>query len=419
MNKDFVLLDGSARDRWRRLGAIQGRILRNRVDGMHCQARRAGWDVERLRRRGRIFADNVARVAPHWLDEVEGLSRGADVFPGDVYVLNCLPPDFEAPSPYECTAFAALGERYHQLFKIRDTRNLPQIVHVQTLATGMTVQIGGTVGTLGAGHAVNARGVAGACNTGSHTTLVDDSPRFDDCHVLRYLVESVDSVKEIPGLYAHLLEAGLAAGAEAGRGALYVFVDRERGLLLEAAGPKVQYTWLGMGCHVVSNHFLGHRARTWWSRKPNDNTLLRRRRLQMLTATLDPDRPNPTAVFALSRDRDHAPHALCNDDSEHVWMTVSAQLQIIDRHAPDASVNWVCCGNTAQSVYVPVNLNESLSFVPWADGRFYSRADKRYRTFGCGSQFRARQEAFERAAVEAGVADFKAFCRKAYRLLGT
>jgi len=397
------------------LGKLQGPILRRRLAAMRRRAHDQGSERV-LAERARAFRDRIAAVAPQWLEELQGLAAGAEVLAADILALNCLPPGFDdTPSTVNnCTTFVSLGEQHNELFKIRDTREAAQSYHVQAVTGRRPLHIGRAIGGLGAGHAISATGLAGACNTGSHTDRVDDAPRLDDCHVLRLLLECVDGVDAIPDAYADLVAADAVGGAGPGRGALYLFVDARRGLLLEAAGSDFEATFFDEGTHVISNHFLSPRTERWWSRPPELNTLRRRERLQDLLRRAREPQPSPGTVFAASRDRKHHPHSLCNDDAVHFWMTVSAQLQVVNREDVAASTNWVCCGNTRQSVYVPVPLSAETSFLPWVDGAFYGATERRYRQHRCRPSLGASQRRFEARALAQGAVAWQRLCAEAY-----
>ncbi len=414
----FVHIAGSPFECGRQLGALQAGPLRSRLAAFHERLAAPAVDRAALYARAEVFAACVRQVAPHWLEEVRGMAEAAAVEARDLLCLNCLPPGFhEARMGQHCTGFVSVGPEQVLLFKIRDLRNQPQAYLTECAEGTLSFQCGRTIGDLGVGHAINTACVAGACHTGSHTLRVDDAPRLDDCHVLRLLVESARSVEEIPGLYEALAAGGYAGGAGPGRGALYLFADVRQALLLEAAGRDFEATFLASGTRALSNHFLTPRAQSWWSRPPDLNTSRRYERMSQLTAAASGGQPSPAEVFRVSRDRRHHPHCLCNDDRRHVWMTVSAQLHVLERRRPEESLTWVCCGNTRQSVYVPVPLAERDCFVPWADGRFYGCAEALYRRQCCVPALGAEQARFERHALGCPRQEWRGLPAAAFGLL--
>ena len=394
----FIRLNRSALSNGRTIGRICGTVLRRRIALTRRIQKRRSIPDRLIEGRIREFARNVRRVAPHWLDEAKGMADGAGVSVDDLLMLNCLPGDFYPPYRHNCTTFVAVGSEENRLFKIRDQSNLPQAFSVKETRSQIAFQGANTIGNLGTAHAFNRHAVAGACNTGSHTELVPDDPLLDDCHMLRFVAENATSVDEAPGLLERLIKGKVAGGAKAGRGAILMLADRNRGLLLESHAQDYSARFVERGTLVVSNHFLTRKAKAWEWQEPIKNTLLRRKRMETLLARCSRP-PTPLEIFAVSRDRKSRPHALCNDEAKRPWMTVSAQLQCINRRAPDASVNYICCGNTRNSVYVPVPLAFAESFEPLLSGRFFAQADRLYRKHGCDAHLRRTQNVFEKSAV--------------------
>ncbi len=389
-------------------------FLRRRLAAAQAIRRRRRIPDSLLAARVRGFRHHLERLAPHWLAEADGMARGAGLPLDGLLMLNCLPPDFYSAPPVQCTSFVAASRSEIRLFKIRDERNHVQCFYIQPLPGGHVLQCAKDIGNLGVAHGFSSCGLAGANNTGSPVADASDEPRLNDCHVLRFLLERARAVDEIPELFSQLLERKAAGGAGAGRGAIYLFADPRRGLLLETQASGCVARFLGLGTTVVSNHFLSPIARRWMSQPPARNTRLRKKRLETLLARAG-RWPDPASVFAASRDRANQPDALCNDDRVHFWMTLSAQLQVIPRDQPGQAVNYVCCGNTRHSVFLPVPLSFRESYLPLLNGRFYEQADTLYRAFGCRWKLRTVQREFERKAL-AGL-DPRTAMEMAYRLL--
>lgn len=385
------------------LGRATAATLRQRLEHTRTVQRENGITDARINARIEQFSANLARVVPEWLDEVQAMADAAEVSRDDLLMANCLPADFYTPAAGNCTTFVGVGNSENRLFKIRDERNRPQMFYIHDANTAPRYQVGRDIGNIGVAHFLNEHGVAGANNTGSHTDRVSADPWLNDCHVLRYFAENARTVDEIPNLYQHLIDQKVAGGAGAGRGAIYVCADTRRGLILECVEDDFAATFVDAGVRAVSNHFLSPQAREWCTRTPHKNTARRKQRMEQLLDRHD-QWPNPTEIFALSRDRKHVPHALCNDDADHFWMTISAQLHVINRAAPEKSVNYMCCGNTRHSLYVPITLAERESFVPLLDGTFYENANTLYETHHCSQHMRSTQRRFERDILKAPTA---------------
>ena len=426
----FLQVDGTPLSNGRLIGRACRMVLRKRISILRRIQKRRKIPEKLMAARIKDFTRNVRRVARHWLDEVKGIAEGAGVAADDIIMLNCLPAGFRtgegqahsaevasATKAGSCTTFVSVGKDENRLFKIRDQWNDVQAFLVNRAKGHYAFQVGRDVGNIGAGHIFNSRFVAGANDTGSHTTFVPDEPRLNDCHMLRFFAENASCVEDIPALFERLLDKGVAGGAGKERGAIFAFADPRRGLILECQASDYVATFVGHGTRVVSNHFLSRRAKAWISREPNKNTLLRKKRMEELLSKHG-NRPSPNQVFTISRDRKLQPHSLCNDDKKHFWMTVSAQLQCINRKAPERSVNYVCCGNTRNSVFLPVPITFAGSFEPMLSGRFYICADRLYKKHGCGPHLRGTQNAFEKSALSRTdyrqvFADAYAFIRRA------
>ncbi len=418
--RDFTTINGSAATCGRMLGELWAQTLRKRVAATRRLQKRHHIPDSELSARVRDFRKILRAVAPHWLREAAAICKAAGISTDELLMLNCLPPDFHTRAGAECTSFLSVGRERNLLFKIRDERNHIQAFYVRDLPHHGRVQAAHDIGNLGVAHFLNSRGLAGANDTGSRTRLVTDDVRLNDCHILRYFAENAKSVSEIPRLYERLVDGGYAGGAGLERGAIYIFVDPDQGLILETVPTECVATFVNKGVRAVSNHFLTPRARQWMSLAPDKNTLLRKKRMDELLVHRN-NQPTPAAVFRFSRDRKYLPHALCNDDRVHHWMTISAQLHVIDRHAPGRSMNFACCGNTRHSLFLPVPLSMTASYVPLASGAFYRAADKLYRQHQCSTHMHALQREFESRILSAAnnmtAQDAHDFCRQAYRIL--
>ena len=410
-----VKLNGTSRHNARTLGRAARAVIRRRVRETRAIQRKQRIPDALIDARVSDFARRVRKVSPHWLSDARGLAEGAGLKPDDILMLNCLPPDLYPPTTNNCTSFVRVGKDQTLLFKIRDERNRVQTFAISKARKWPRYQAGYDLGNLGVAHVFNEHAVAGANNTGSRTDLVPDDPLLTDCHVLRYIAERATSVDAIPSLFECLLDAEVCGGAGPGRGAIFLFADPNRGLILECHSGGYAAEFVDDGLRVVANHFVTREGKTWESEPPGKNTLLREARMRQLLARRD-NAPSPLDVFALSRDRKSRPHSLCNDDSHHFWMTISAQLQVIDREHPQQSTNYVCCGNTRHSVYLPVPLAADTNYRPLLDGSFYQCADSLYR------QGRSAPRALRRRAVEKSgrqEPDYLETCAGAFDLLSS
>ena len=410
----FITLNGTAYDTGLTMGKAAGAVLRRRVRVFHKRRKLLKVADAEVRARVSDFTRRVRKVARHWLDEAKGLADGAGVGVEDILILNCPPPGTHIGTLHSCTSFLSIGPRENRLLKIRDERHNVQCFTIVGTPRRTRYHAGRDIGNLGVAHAFNQWALAAACDTGSATDRVSDEPRFNDCHLMRIVAEKARSVDEIPALFERLIDADVVGGAGPGRGAILLFVDPNRGLLLECESRDFAVKFVEHGAHAVSNHFLIPKAARWASSPPARNTLVRQARMAELVKRAGRS-PDLLDVFAISRDRKTRPNTLCNVAWQRDGHTVSAQVQAVDRADPSRSVNYVCCGNTRNSVYVPVPIGETSTFVPLLNGRFYAATDALLRVHGSRPHLRSAQRRFERRIVDG--LDYRESCRDAYALL--
>lgn len=392
------MIDGTPSQNGRLLGRLWKGALRARIIATRKIQKKQHIADALLRLRIREFTDVLRKATPQWLDEAKGISEGAGIAVDDLLMLNCLPPGFYPPGGNNCTTFISASPEEIRLLKIRDERNRVQTFYIRADKGTLRYQAGHDIGNMGVAHFFNNAVVAGANNTGSPIAEIHDQPLLNDCHLMRYFAERARRVKDIPLLLEKLLEKKLVGGASHDRGSIFICADRDQGLILECHSKDYAATFVEKGLVVVSNHFHSRKARAWESKPPNRNTLLRKKRMEELLNRYN-NNPTPRQVFAITRDRKSNPHSLCNDDSRHFWMTISVQLQIINRRCPENSRNYICCGNTRNSVYLPISVEQRESFLPLAAGAFYQQSDRLYRKHGCSPHLDKMQRQFERSII--------------------
>jgi isopenicillin-N N-acyltransferase-like protein len=409
---DFIEIRGTAREVGRHTGRLAKAAITERLALVRDAQRTSGVSDGQLASRAKEFASHLERHAPHWLDEAAGVAEGAAVTTEDILALNCLPASLHTPV-HECSSFVRVEAERCMLFKIRDYRTMVQVFAVKACDGQPRLQISSAAGNLGAANAFSEHALAGACNTGSASARVTDAPRMNDCHMLRCILEKAHSVADVPRLAAELIESGAAGGAGSERGSILLFAGPDGGGILETVHDDLVWEEVASGTAVATNHFVSEHARAWESGPPNENTTIRKHRLEeLLAAPPSGDALDAARVFEISRDRETAPDALCNYDAKDIFMTVSAALHIIDRANPSQSEARVCCGNTRHSFYVPVPLTETRSFVPLASGEFYKLADKHYHARKTATPLAPHREAIEQDAMP-----YEQAARDAYEVL--
>lgn len=376
LSPEYVIIDRGYFGNGKLIGQTCKQVLRNRIRQIRAIRRRKKISDREMTARVHDFKTLLGKVAPAWLDEAKGQAEGAGIPIEELLFINCPPNGFYEPYG-GCTTFLEIGRDENRLFKIRDERNHVQAFYIKYLPDGRSMQIGHDIGNLGYAHCLTNAPLAGANNTGSHTKAGTDDPLLNDCHLLRLIAERAKDTKQIPGILEQLLSMKATKGAGFKRGAIFLFADARRGLILECSPSDLVFKFCDQGTQIRSNHFLMPEAIKWQSKPANQNTLQRRRRMADLLKQFHQPSLLPE-IFSMSRDIKNSPDSLCNDDKVHFWMTISAQLQVIPRRNTEKTVNYICCGHTRHSAYIPVPLAEKRSYVPLASGAFYKAADRRY-----------------------------------------
>jgi isopenicillin-N N-acyltransferase like protein len=361
----------------------------------------------------RDFTNILKKTVPHWLEEIKGVAEGAGMSTDDLIFINCHPPGFQENSTASCTSFFIPGEEKNILFKIRDERNHVQFFIIRKAGSTPSYQCAADIGNLGIAHFFNGNFVAGANNTGSHIKTFPESPRLNDCHMMRFFAEKASCVEDIPDLFQFLMEKKVAGGASTDRGCIFLFADREKGLILETSADDFSWQYIQKPL-VISNHFITRKAKAWEIRKPDKNTTTRKKRMEELLCEKNYS-PSVEEIFSISRDRKHHPNSLCNHDKKHFWMTISAQLQVINKTKPFSSKNFICCGNTRNSFYMPFPISAAENFQPLLSGNFYSLANKLYQKHGCNIHLLKKQKFFE-SSIE-NRRDYTNMYNEAYTIL--
>lgn len=352
------------------MGVAQKRWIKSRINTLNEACRASGFPSCQYAERVADLRSIMNCWVPHWLEEAKGMASGADVLESDILRLNCVPGGLFEDAGMNCSSFVAVNEKQNMLFKIRDERDWVQFFRVQPSATGFC-QISVDVGNLGAAHIVNSRGLAGGNNTGGHCYTVSDRVGLNDCHLLRYFSESCNDFRAIEQGCASLLDAGVVGGASIGRGMIFLFVDTSGGMILECSSDDYCVHYVNDGVYTATNHFQLDGSSGWGTMPVEKNSRIRKKRIQEL---VERSRQNPgiNDVFRMSRDRKSLPHSLCNDNSKHFWTTVSSALHVIDRSSNKQSCQFYCCGNTRDSVMMPISLVERHSNIHLLSGGFYT-----------------------------------------------
>lgn len=391
----WITLPFDPYERGVQLGDMWRTPLALRVESSLERLRLAGISADHIARRVDELTRLLSRHAPAWLDEAAGIAGGAGISVHDVLLLNAVRiPDSPPSGLQSCSSFVWVRPERTLLFKIRDERPHPQVLYSYAgpLGEGQSVCVAKDIGNLGVAHATAARGIAGANNTGSHVADIAPDARFDDCHVLRFVVERAGSIDQVEPLLRELLDAGAIGGASPDRGSILLLADARGAAAVELTSTHIVVRRIDSGSVAYTNHFQTPEALARQTREPDANS---RTRLARMAELLDRirDGAEVSQTFSASRDRTHAPDCLCSDDSTRPWMTVSAQLHIVASGGPE--LTYACCGNTRNSVFIPVSPIGQQSHRRLLSGEIYALAERSYRAFGCGDHLASVQARIE------------------------
>lgn len=400
-------LVGSPREVGRAYGQLTQPTFQARLARVRRQAAAKGLSQAELGANVSALESLLAETAPHWIEEIDGIAEATGIDRTDLLAINCLPDGFwDAPdSVHHCTSFFAVGSASQTgetvLHKNRDERDWVQTVHVKQIA-GVNRYLGGVdVGNVGLAQFINEHGLCGANNSGPH---IEEDEAIDgkltDCMMTRLIAEKARSCEEALAIIEDLIGRGLCSGAGTNRGVIFLFADRDRGLIVECTSKHAAHEWIDDGLGIRSNHFLCPEAQGWISKPANDNTL---RRYERACELILPHKGQVTSELFGEVSRDHAagPDSICNDNHEHFWMTVSGFTHTVRReHADLLTVTWICNGNTRNGCYFPLHLGVVDNSAALVSGAHNEASWALYEQHGCGEHFAAAQGQFERTARE-------------------
>lgn len=352
-----VVLEGDPREVGRGYGARVAPVLRDRLRRLREQAAATGWGRERLVERAERFRGFVARIAPEWLDEVEGIAAGAGVAAGDVLVLNALPPRFWARAADECTSWLLVGSASATgdtiLHKNRDELDEAQDLHVRRVQGDIQVLASRDIGNLGFAHFHSDVALAGANNTGSRVPAAE----LRDCglicsHLLRLVAERANSCDEAVAVLEEAVAKGVAGGSGGYRGMLLLFAEPAKGVVVEMTSRRLACQEVHGGVLVRTNHFRLPEMQRYAAEPPDANNLLRYDRACDLLARAAGTVPD---CVRMARDRANGPDSICSDNAHHPWMTISTCTHVVHGENADPLAHTrVAMGNPRNTLVFPV-----------------------------------------------------------------
>jgi len=397
----IVLFEADPREAGRLYGGLAAPFLRDRVTRMWEAAAASPWGTAQLDERGERFRAFVERIAPEWLDEAEAIAAAAGVNAADLFVLNALPPRFWDRRQGGCTSCVVAGAQSATgdslLHKNRDVINEVQDFHVRRFADGAQTLASRDVGSLGFAHFHSDRALAGANNTGSH--IAPDELR--DCgltctHLLRLVAERAGSCDQAVAVLEEAISKEVAGGSAGNRGMIFLFAQPGRGVAVEMTSRRLGIREVHDATLIRTNHFLMEEMVPYASEPPTANSL---RRLDRAHELFDPlDNKNVTDLVRMSRDHNDGPDSICSEDSQHLWMTMSACSHVVRADSSDPLAHTrVQMGNPRNTLAIPIP--RAIGGLPDAcvSGAIHDLSRKLYARHGASDHLEPIQRGHERA----------------------
>ena len=395
-----ILLEGDPREIGRAYGALVAPVLRDRLRRMRERAAATGRTREQLVERGAVFRGVVARIAPEWLDEAEGIATAADVQVGDLLAFNALPRQFWAAPSDECTSWLLVGSASATgdtiLHKNRDELNATQDFHVRQVGGDIQVLASRDIGNLGFAHFHSDVALAGANNTGSRIAPEELRECGLICsHLLRLVAERANSCDEAVNVLEEAVAKEAAGGSGGYRGMIFLFADPAKGVVVEMTSRRLACQEVHNDLLVRSNHFRLPAMRPHAAEPPDENNLLRYHRASHVLAG---EARSVADCTALARDHSHGAHSICSSDAEHAWMTVSACTHVVHGENADPLAHTrVAMGNPRNTLSIPVPRAIDGLPVECVSGELHNLSRALYAARGVGDHLADAQAEHEAA----------------------
>ncbi len=333
----MVKLVGKPREVGGRFGEVLAPFVRKRVEEYRrfCEKKGKADPVHT-----HAFLAVLDEAAPHWIEEHQGLAEAAGVDFLDLVNLNFAAPLTNIPS---CTSVIAMGDRTVRgvplLLKIRDERPQHQAMGYRRLEGTIGMLFGTDACNMGVGQGCNESGLAVANNSGGLVPVRHVPPGFNDCHMMRLLLEGARNVDEALEIFGRLVEDRKVGLVDGVRGMIFLLADRRgKGLIIEATWDRFATRALDSGFAVYSNHWLLEESKPFTKPAEPENPLYRSSVVRLCRGRElleGKERISPADLEAFSRDEENPPFAICNGSDHFPWRTVSAFIYELD---PDLRV---------------------------------------------------------------------------------
>jgi hypothetical protein len=377
---DLVTLAGTPEQVGATYGRATGACIRRYLADFLVNVEVEGIGLAEVRRRTDIYLRIVNRLAPWWHEELAAIASAAGVgveeygaYVAQKYVIRTTRPPSPPPAPHECTSFVSVGRASADgasiLHKNRDSAARAQGLWIRQDVGCYRYLGGGDSGDYGVIHFVNEKGLAGAMNAGSASA--DTEPDgWPTPQILRLVAEKAASCQEALEIVREIVGQGWYTNGA--RGSIWLFVDRERALIVENTRHDLDYRWVDHQIVAYANDFLLPGTRRWAAPDAETNTRYRSAR-DGAAALARPVRP--LDLVQLARDESTEPRPMCSDT------TLSGFTTIVDDGPLGAPV---LVGHPASGIAVPFYVEAAgiPSFV--VDGSLWAATEQRRRARQAG-----------------------------------
>ncbi|MCC6174542.1 MAG: hypothetical protein IT305_04485 [Chloroflexi bacterium] len=370
---DLVTLEGTPAQAGARYGTATSACIRRYLADFLTNVEVEGIGIAEIRRRTEIYTRIVDRLAPWWHAEMAAIAGAAGVSAEDYtayvaqkYVIRTTRPPSPPPAPHECTSFVSVGRASAAgdslLHKNRDSAARAQGLWIRQDVGCHRYLGGGDSGDHGVIHFVNEKGLAGAMNAGSlsEDTAPDGWPTPQ---ILRLIAERAATCQEALEIVREIVGQGWYTNGA--RGSIWLFVDRERALIVENTRHDLDAAWIEDRTVARANDFL--LPGMWHRSSPDAETNTRFLAARDGAAALD-GCASSFGLIQLARNESTEPRAICSDS------TLSGFTASVGSGPHGALVS---VGHPASGIYTPFFVEAAgvPSFV--IDGRLWSAIERR------------------------------------------
>ncbi len=173
---------------------------------------------------------------------------------------------------------------------------------------------------------------------------------------MRMIAENAGSCDEAFEIIKKAVREGICGSAGNGRGMIFLFSDREKGLIVENTSKSFVYEFIEDGVFCRTNDYLLPGAVEWIDDSGGDIPSVKSSRIRLARAReiLSGGEITPKVLKELSRDTLTHPFGVNNDAEQQPTMTLSALINVISKKKTELlSCARVCHGNPSYACYFP------------------------------------------------------------------